>query len=144
MQIKLNDGSVLNALVVNGANRFFQNAQRDSLEFIFLKEAYPFANLEAAFADPTKTKKITLVESESQHIYENYSLRVSMALTSVVTQPETPEQPEQREERISVIMAQMSYMEKQQEELKAQLHEQQSQFDQAVVELTMLIAMGMS
>lgn len=35
MQIKLNDGTILEAIQVLGGSRFYQNAQRDCLEFVF-------------------------------------------------------------------------------------------------------------
>ena len=118
MLVKFNDGVEVTALVVNGQSRFFQNAQRDSLEFIFKKGDYLFDTLDTYFANKNKTRKITLIdEAQNQFIYDDYVLRVSMSLNPVVISPETSTDPEVTEERISVIMARQTYMEKMIEQL---------------------------
>ena len=118
-KIILNDGTEL--IAEHGANArpcYFQGANRDSLEFVFSKNAYPFETLEAIFADKAKIKKITLEEirdpfSVSNFIYDDYLLRVSMSLVPVSVSPATSDAPEQFEERIFVVLARQTYMEKQ-------------------------------
>jgi len=114
MLVRLNDGTELNTIVVNGQTRFFQNAQRDSLEFVFKKDEYPFDTLDGYFADRDKTRKITIIEpgAGAEYIYDDYVLRVSMVMSPVVIEPATSTTPEVTEERISVIMAQQTYIEK--------------------------------
>ena len=113
MKIRFNDNTEINGLVVNGSNRFFQNAQRDSLEFVFAKGLYTFEELEVSFSDRLKTIKMTIVDdNDTQYVYNDYVLRVSMSLSPVVITPATSTTPEVIEERISIIMAQQTYMEK--------------------------------
>lgn len=119
MRIIFNDLIEVNAIMVNGISKFYQNAQRDSLEFIFKKTDYPFDTLDRYFIDKTKTVKITLVDdiTGTQYIYEDYTIRVSMILAPAILAPATSTSPEVTEERISVVMAQKTYMEKQIEQL---------------------------
>lgn len=118
MKIKFLDGLELDVIQVNGSKRYFQGAQRDSLEFVFEKGAYSFDDLDAYFADKNKTRKITLIDdAHNQYVYDDYVIRVSMSLTPVVVEPATSTTPEVTEERISVIMAQQTYMEKLVEQL---------------------------
>ena len=46
MKIKFLDGLELDAIQVNGSRRYFQGAQRDSLEFVFEKGVYSFDDLD--------------------------------------------------------------------------------------------------
>lgn len=113
MKITLNDGTELTTLAVNGAGRFFQNAQRDSLEFVFAKNAYSFDVLDNFFSDKNKMRKIILMDdNNTQYVYDDYVLRISMTLSPAIIKPETSSEPEETEERISIIMVQQTYMEK--------------------------------
>ncbi|MBN7773139.1 hypothetical protein [Clostridium aminobutyricum] len=119
MKIKLNDNTELNVIQVNGGGRYFQGQNRDSLEFVFAKDAYTFTELEALFADKTKTEKVTTIDDADTEnpvtlgVYDDYVLRVSMELKPVVITLATTETPEVTEERITVVMAQLTYIEKQ-------------------------------
>lgn len=130
MKIKLNDNTELNVILVNGKSTYFQGANRDSLEFVFKKGDYDFNELDRLFADSEKTKKIIIqdtttttdqegnqVETPTEHIYDNYSLRVSMEMKPVVIAPETSTEPEVTEERVMVTMAQLTLIEKKLSEL---------------------------
>lgn len=113
MKIKFLDGLELNVIQVNGSRRYFQGAQRDSLEFVFEKGVYSFDDLDAYFADKNKTRKITLIDdTHNQYVYDDYVIRVSMSLTPVVVEPATSTTPEVTEERYSIVMAQQTYTEK--------------------------------
>lgn len=113
MTVTLNDGTKLNAIQVNGGGRYFQNMQRDTLEFVFSKEEYAFDTLDAYFADENKTQKITLSDGDNSYVHDGYVLRVSMQKAPVVIVPETVKSAQVTEERISVTMAQESYIERQ-------------------------------
>ncbi len=125
MKIKLNDNTELNVILVNGKSTYFQGANRDSLEFVFKKGDYPFDELDMLFSDEEKTKKIIIqdtatttdsegnqFETPTEHIYDNYSLRVNMEMKPVVITPETSTEPEVTEERVMVTMAQLTLIEK--------------------------------
>ena len=113
MKIKFLDGLELDAIQVNGSRRYFQGAQRDSLEFVFEKGVYSFDDLDEYFSNKSKTSKITLIDdAQNQYIYDDYVIRVSMSLTPVVVEPATSTTPEVTEERYSIVMAQQTYTEK--------------------------------
>ncbi|QOX63659.1 hypothetical protein FRZ06_10000 [Anoxybacterium hadale] len=111
MKVILNNGAELDAILVNGQTRYFQGANRDSLEFQFSKDAVAFDHLDTLFIEPENTKRITLQQGEKTYLHENYTLRVSMGLAPVVITPATGTEPEVIEERYSVVMAQKTYAE---------------------------------
>lgn len=118
MIVKLNDNTELTALTVIGQSRYFQGANRDSLEIVFAKGAHPFDTLDVLFADPSKTGHITLIDDTDPNnpalfVHDGYMLRMSMSLAPVIVTPATPTAPAVTQERISVIMAQETYIEHQ-------------------------------
>ncbi|MHC1723033.1 MAG: hypothetical protein AB9836_07525 [Aminipila sp.] len=121
--IKLNDNTELNVIQINGQSTYFQGANRDSLEFVFKKGDYPFDQLDSLFASTAKTSKITVTDTETtigadgkpvttQHVYDNYSLRISMEMKPVVITPATSTEAEVTEERVMVTMGQLTLIEK--------------------------------
>lgn len=125
MKIKLNDNTELNVICINGKSTYSQGANRDSLEFVLKKGDYPFDQLDSLFADANKTKKITVkdtamttdtagktVETPTEHVYDNYSLRVGMKMEPVIITPATSTEPEVTEERVMVTMGQLTLIEK--------------------------------
>lgn len=118
MQVRLNDGTVLNAIVVYGRKEHFQGATRDVLEFHFSPDHTTFEELEELFGDESKTSKIMIVDENEENLHEHYVIRKSLSLKQVEVAPETPEAPAQYENRYVVEMAQMSYSERQQQYLQ--------------------------
>jgi len=118
MKVILNNGTELDAIVVNGSSRYFQGASRDSLEFQLSKSILQtFEELDELFSNPSNTSKITLTAEGESYIHDNYTLKVQMALMPVVVTPATDTEPEVIEERYSIIMAQKTYKEIQLESL---------------------------
>ena len=118
-QITLKDGTTLDVVRTNGQGKYFQGANRDSLEFQFAKDSTTFDALDALFGDIENTSKITITDDSGSYVYENYTLRVGMSLIQVVISPEIDTAPEVTEERYTVTMAQKTYSEKQLEDLRA-------------------------
>lgn len=112
-QITLNNGTTLEVVQVNGQTKYFQGANRDTLEFQFAKESTTFDNLDTLFANSDNTSKITIKNGADEFLNENYSLRVSMNLSAIVIAPATDTDPEVTEERYTVTMAQKTYAEMQ-------------------------------
>ena len=122
MNIKLNDGTILDCIVINGSQRYFQGANRSCLEFQFSDSAVTFAELESLFGDSTKTSKITIVSDGEEYLNENYVLRAEMKYIPYIVEPETGTTPEVTEQRFIVTMAQKTYAEKQLEDLQAKVN----------------------
>lgn len=118
MKVILNNGTELDAIVVNGASRHFQGASRDTLEFQFAKTTATFDQLDTLFGEPENTKRMMLQQGDKSYLHENYTLRVSMGLAPVTITPATDTEPEVTEERYSIVMAQKTYAELQQESLQ--------------------------
>lgn len=118
MKVILNNGTELDAIVVNGSSRYFQGVNRDSIEFQ-LPKALPitFDELDALFSNPLNTSKIKIATDTAEYIHDNYSLKVSIGLIPVVIQSATDTQEEVVEERYSVVMAQKTYKEIQMDSL---------------------------
>ena len=140
MQIKFNDGTVLDALAVNGKSVYIQGGQRDALEIQLARDAMPFDALDALTADSANTSKLTLIDGENQYVHDNYSIRAELALKPVVVTPATGSDPEVTEDRLCVTLAQLTYGEIQAEQLAAAQETQAQAIDalgQQVVALTL-------
>lgn len=111
-QITLKNGTTVDVVQINGQGRFFQGANRDSLEFHFPKEGNSFETLEPLFTE-ANTAKITVTNDAGSFVYNDYSLKAGMALVPVVITPAQGTDPEVSEERYTVTMAQKTYAEKQ-------------------------------
>ena len=115
-QITLLNGATLDVVQINGQGRYAQGATRDALEFHFPKAGNSFDSLDALFTE-ANTAKITVTTDDGSFVYDDYSLRVGMALVPVVIAPAEGTSPEVTEERYTVTMAQKTYAEKQMESL---------------------------
>ena len=118
MKVILNNGTELDAIVVNGSSRHFQGANRDSLEFQFASNSVTFEQLDTLFAQENNTNRIALQNGEISYLHENYSLRVSMGFAPVVSAIATDTAPEIIENRFTVVMAQKTYKEIQSDALR--------------------------
>lgn len=113
MQIKLADNSLLEAIQVNGSNIYYQNANRDSLEFVFNKASYDLNTIDNIFSNQNKLKVITLISDDgSEHIYNDYVLKVSIRTEVVVIEKGDSTKPDVTEERVFAKVAQQTYIEK--------------------------------
>ncbi len=130
MKLKLNNGTEINILNINGASRFFQNANRDCLEIQIAKGEKTLEEIDMLF-DGDNTKRISLLSDSGEFIHENYSIRVELALKPIVITPETPTTEVVTEERICIVLSQKTYSEIQQEQMK----ESVSMLEQAVAKL---------
>lgn len=111
MQVKFNDGTVLDALAVNGKSVYFQGAQRDSLEIQIAKTAATFDALDTLTGSAANTGKLRLIDGEQQYVHDNYSIRTELALKPVVVTPATGSDPAVTEDRLVVTLAQLTYTE---------------------------------
>ena len=118
MQIKMNNETTLEAMAVNGASRYFQGANRDSLEIQLEKGKYTLESLDALTGNPENTKKVTILDGENEYIHDNYTLRAELSVHPVQTTSETAEGPAMYEERVCIVLAQKSYAELELESLR--------------------------
>lgn len=117
MKIILNDGTELEPIVVTGASRRVQGANRDVLSFVFPASAGLEA-LDGAFT-PENCESVTIIDEEGEHIHVGYSIRAELSKTSVEVTPATAESEAVYEDRITVAMAQRTYAETQLAQLQA-------------------------
>ena len=114
MQIKFNNGVTVDVLSVNGSSRYFQGANRDSLEIQIAREAIDFEGLEELTADSANTKKLVVIDGEAKNTFDDYVFRAELSLRPVtVSASVTPDAPDVAEERYSVVLAQKTYTEQQ-------------------------------
>lgn len=110
MKIKLANGKELNPIMVTGASRHIQGADRDVLSFLF-PSSEKLAVLDAAFTEGA-CESITIVEDDgTEHIHKAYTVRVELKKAPVEVSPATAESEAVIEERITVSMAQRTYTE---------------------------------
>lgn len=118
MTIKLSDNTRLEPILVTGATRYIQGANRDTLSFIFPARA-GLETLDAAFT-PDNCESVTIVaEDGSENIHTGYTIRSELSKAAVETAPATAESEAVYEERITVVMAQRTYAETQLARLQA-------------------------
>jgi hypothetical protein len=111
MKIIFNDGTEMECIQVNGAIRYIQGANRDTLEFVFTPELYTISEVDEAFSNANNLKKVTLQKENEIGVHENYTIRTGLTLQPFVIVPETSTSPEVSEQRIFVTMAQKTYAE---------------------------------
>lgn len=109
MTLNFADNTSLTALQINASKRFYQNANRDSLEIVFDPTTVSFETLRTVFSDPTKLSSIAI---DGKYLYEDYTVRIKLALEPTVISEDTPDSPAVTEERFIVIIAQSTYIEK--------------------------------
>lgn len=118
MNIKLSNGTELDAIMVTGATRYIQGANRDALSFIFPASA-GLEVLDGAFT-PENCESVTIVtEDGSENIHIGYTIRSELSKSAVEVEPATAESAAVCEERITVVMAQRTYAETQLARLQA-------------------------
>ena len=138
MQLKFSNGTTLDVLAVNGKSVYIQGANRDALEIQLAKGSVPVDALDALTSAGTNTTKITLIDGDQQYVHDNYSIRTELAIKPVVVTPATSTAAEVTEDRLCITLAQLTYLEVQQAAQAAK----QSQTDEAIAELSVLIAGG--
>ena len=118
MQIKFNNGVTVDVLSVNGSSRYFQGANRDSLEIQIAREAIDFEGLEELTADSSNTDRLVFIDGDTEYVHDGYSLRAELSVRPIRTGEETTDTPASYEERICVVLAQKTYAEKELESLR--------------------------
>lgn len=118
MQIKFNNGVIVDVLSVNGSTRFYQGTNRDSLEIQLEKGKYTLESLDALTANPENTKKLIILDGNGGYVHDNYTLRAELSVHSVQTAAETAESPATYEERVCIVLAQKTYAELELESLR--------------------------
>lgn len=112
MQIVLSNGTILKPIMVTGATRFVQNANRDSLTFVF-DESYGLDALDSIFTDANCESINIIADNGDEAIHTGYTVRAELAKKKVKAESETPEAEEIDVVRVFVTMAQRTYAESQ-------------------------------
>lgn len=120
MQIKFNDGSLLDVLSVNGTTVYSQGANRSALELQLAKGSVALDALDALTSNSANTDKLTMTDGAQQYVHTGYIIRTELALKSVVVQPALDSSTlDVTEDRLCVTLAQLTYAEVQQAALQA-------------------------
>ena len=114
MQLKFNDGTLLDVLAVNGKSIYTQGATRDALEIQIAKDKATFDALDMLTGNAANTDKLILIDGDKQYQHDHYSIRTELALKPVVVTPATADSPAVTEDRLVVTLAQLTYGELQQ------------------------------
>lgn len=121
MKIILSNNKELSPIMVTGATKYIQGANRDTLSFIF-HGTESMEALDEAFS-PEACESITITgDDDSVNIYKSYSVRVKLEKALVEVTPATPETEAVMADRITVTMAQRTYTETQLAILKAMMN----------------------
>lgn len=118
MNIKLTNGTELEALLVTGGPRHIQGADRDALTFVFSDQAGLEA-LDAAFTPENCESMIIVGEDGAENLYTGYTVRAELTKAAVEVAPATAEAEAAYQSRVTVVMAQRTYAETQLARLQA-------------------------
>ena len=118
MQIKFNDETTLDVVTINGTSRYFQGVNRDSLEIQLEKGKYTLESLDTLTGNSENTKKLTILDGESEYIHDSYTLRAELSVRPVVVTENTSGAPAESEERVCIVLAQKTYAELELESLR--------------------------
>jgi len=146
MKIILKNGTELQALVVTGASRYVQGANRDCLSFVF-DETASMDELDRLFTE-ANCESIAIVDeilaytTEDGEVYEeivavhtDYAIRAELKQSFEQVAPENANAEAQTVKRITVSMAQRTYAERKLAALAAESTDTQL----AVAELAELV-----
>ncbi|MBB5148669.1 ribonuclease H family protein [Ureibacillus thermosphaericus] len=125
-KIKLIDGTELDIVKVDGERTFYQNANRDTLKFVFDKNKYDLNSIDSIFSDINKIQTITILLQQetinpgtgeidiitSEYIYNDYVLKMSISSETIVVEEGDSTKPPVTVERIVAKVAQQTYIEK--------------------------------
>lgn len=119
MQIILANGTVLNPIVVTGAPKFVQGANRDALTFHFTNASLD--EMDAVFTEGN-CESIRIIDTiinddgtevQVEDIHKGYTVRAELNKKLVEVQASTPDSDVVSEIRVTVTMAQRTYAESQ-------------------------------
>lgn len=111
MKIILNDGTELTAIIVTGAPKYVQGANRDALTFVFADTTLDY--LDTVFTE-SNCESITLIGDDgSENIHNGYVIRVELSKKIEVIEQATTDTAEVTENRVYVTMGQRTYSETQ-------------------------------
>ena len=133
MIIKLANGIELNALGVTGEKQNIQGFRRDVLSFM-LPASVSLDEMDSIFTEEN-CKSITLINGETEHIHNNYTIRVELKREPVLVTPATETSSEVYETRVTVSMAQMTYAELQ----LANISKQNAVLEECIVEMAQVV-----
>lgn len=133
MIIKLANGIELDALGVMGEKQNIQGFRRDVLSFM-LPASVSLDEMDSIFTEEN-CKSITLINGETEHIHNNYTIRVELKREPVLVTPATETSSEVYETRVTVSMAQMTYAELQ----LANISKQNAMLEECIVEMAQVV-----
>lgn len=112
MKIILANGTEMTPIMVTGAKKFVQNANRDALTFVF-DDSKSLDELDTIFTD-SACESITIVgDDKSENLYKGYTIRAELNKKQVQTSVEGSEEEATYEMRVFLTMAQRTYTETQ-------------------------------
>ena len=109
MNVKLTNGTELEALLVTGAPQFIQGDSRDCLTFVFPAET-ELGVLDKAFSTEA-CESISLSDGSTESIHKGYTIRVELAKKPVEVSKATEGTEAVFEQRVTLTMAQRTYTE---------------------------------
>ena len=133
-KIILANGTELTPVMVTGATKYIQGANRDSLTFVF-DETYSMDSLDDIFTEEA-CETIKIVEdAKNEFLYSGYVIKTELTKKSEVVETATSETEEVSVVRVMVTMTQRTYSETK----LAQVAQESTDTQMAVAELAELM-----
>lgn len=135
-QIKLANGTILEALDVVGKKCVVQGTSRDTLTFLFSSNE-GLEYLDGLFTE-ANCERIIITDETGEYIYKGYTICVELKKADVVAEQETSESEAVTVKRVTVSMAQRTYAETK----LAQVAAESTNTQLAVAELAEIVVGG--
>lgn len=120
MKIILTNGTELTPIMVTGAKKYVQGANRDALTFVFADTSLD--EVDSIFTE-ANCENINIVgDDNSEAIHSGYTVRTELIKKLVEIQAATTETDVVTENRVFVTMAQRTYAENQMAIMKAAMN----------------------
>ncbi len=120
MKIILTNGAELTPVIVTGAKKYVQGANRDALTFVFADTSLD--EMDGIFT-AENCENINIVgDDESEAIHSGYTVRAELVKKLVETQAATTDKEAVTENRVFVTMAQRTYAEDQMAAMQAAMN----------------------
>ena len=111
MKIILTNGLELNPIMVTGAKKFVQNANRDTLTFVFGDTSLD--EIDSVFTAENCERIIIVGDNNSEAIHNGYVVRAELKKEKVESKPATANESAEYATRVTVSMAERTYAETQ-------------------------------
>lgn len=112
MQIKFNNGKILNCLESLEQEEYYNGSSRRTLT-VKLDKSYSMDELNKLVSDTSNIESIKVTADTWENIYDSYTMKLRLGIEQNLVTEETPETPSVYEEVVVLKLGRPTYIERQ-------------------------------